>query len=284
MTAVPPGVDPSAGDAPDDDDGPASIPGLAVTDVSDPRPEVPTDDALSHEVESGTGALRLDLTRRLAAEALGTGLLVMAVVGSGIAASRLSTGDVGLQLLENAAATGAALVGLILMFGAVSGAHFNPVVSLLDRLLGTTTTRDTGLYVVAQVIGGCLGAMLANLMFDLPAITLSTHDRSSGALWLSELVATVTLLLLIQGCVRTGRAAVIPFAVGAWIGGAYFFTSSTSFANPAVTVARTLTDTFSGIAPSSAPMFVVVQLAAVGVAYPLVRLFYPHQQPDTEAT
>lgn len=250
--------------------------------VDDAASGVPSDAALAHEVESGTGTLRLDLTRRLAAEALGTGLLVMAVVGSGIAASRLSSGDVGLQLLENAAATAAALIGLILMFGAVSGAHFNPVVSLLDRLLGTTTTRDTGLYVVAQVIGGCLGAMLANLMFDLPAVELSTHDRSSGALWLSELVATVTLLLLIQGCVRTGRAAVIPFAVGAWIGGAYFFTSSTSFANPAVTVARTLTDTFSGIAPASAPMFIVVQFAAVAVAYPLVRLFYPkhHESPE----
>lgn len=174
------------------------------------------------------------------------------------------------------------------MFGAVSGAHFNPVVTILDRLLGTTTTKDTGLYVVAQVIGGCLGAMAANLMFDLPAVELSTHDRSSAALWLSELVATVTLLLLIQGCVRTGRAAVIPFAVGAWIGGAYFFTSSTSFANPAVTVARTLSDTFAGIAPASAPMFVLVQLAAVAVAYPLVRLFYPHPHPrphtDAEAT
>ena len=252
------------------------------TDV--PLTDVPSDEALSHEVESGTGALRLDLTRRLVAEGLGTGLLVMAVVGSGIAASRLSAGDVGLQLLENAAATAGALIGLILMFGAVSGAHFNPVVSILDRLLGTTTTRDTGLYVVAQVMGGCLGAMLANLMFDLPAVELSTHDRSSAALWLSELVATVTLLLLIQGCVRTGRAAVIPFAVGAWIGGAYFFTSSTSFANPAVTVARTLSDTFAGIAPSSAPMFILVQLAAVAVAYPLIRLFYPHPQSDTEAT
>lgn len=246
--------------------------------VDDVHRDVPTDAALSHEVESGTGALRLDLTRRLAAEALGTGLLVMAVVGSGIAASRLSSGDIGLQLLENAAATAGALIGLILMFGAVSGAHFNPVVSILDRLLGTTTTKDTGLYVVAQVVGGCLGAVLANLMFDLPAVELSTHERSSAALWLSELVATVTLLLLIQGCVRTGRAAVIPFAVGAWIGSAYFFTSSTSFANPAVTVARTLSDTFAGIAPSSAPMFVAVQLAAVAVAYPLVRLFYPHDR------
>ena len=239
--------------------------------------ELPTDAALAEEVETGTGGLRLDLTRRLAAEALGTGLLVMAVVGSGIAASRLSRGDVGLQLLENAAATTGALIGLILMFGAVSGAHFNPAVTLLDRALGTTSTRDTGLYVMAQVAGGCLGAVVANLMFELPAVELSTHDRSSAALWLSELVATVTLLLLIQGCVRTGRAAVVPFAVGAWIGGAYFFTSSTSFANPAVTVARTLSDTFAGIAPASAPAFVLVQLAAVGVAFALVRLLYPER-------
>ncbi len=240
-----------------------------------------TDAMLAQQVESGTGALRLDLTRRLAAEALGTALLVMAVVGSGIAASRLSSGDVGLQLLENAAATTGALIGLILMFGAVSGAHFNPVVSLLDRMLGTTTTRDTALYVVAQVAGGCLGAMLANVMFELPAVELSTHERSSGALWLSEVVATVTLLLLIQGCVRTGRSAAIPFAVGAWIGGAYWFTSSTSFANPAVTVSRGLSDTFAGIAPSSVPMFVAMQLLGAVIAFGLVRLFYPHVHDAT---
>jgi len=240
----------------------------------------PRDAALAHEVESGTGALRLDLTRRLAAEAIGTGLLVMAVVGSGIAASRLSSGDMGLQLLQNAAATAGALIGLILMFGAVSGAHFNPVVTLLDRMLGTTSTREPGLYMVAQVVGGCMGAMLANVMFELPVVELSTHDRSSGAFWLSEVVATVTLLLLIQGCVRTGRAAVIPFAVGAWIGRAYFFTSSTSFANPAVTVSRTLSDTFAGIAPSSAPMFVLMQLLGAVIAFGLVRLFYPHDHAD----
>jgi len=241
----------------------------------------PSDRELSVSVETGTGALRLDLTRRLAAEAFGTAMLIVAVIGSGIMASRLSSGDLGLQLLENALATAGALVGLILMFGAVSGAHFNPVVTLLDRLLGTTTTRDTGLYIVAQVVGGCLGTMLANLMFELPAIELSTTDRSSPALWLSEVVATVTLLLLIQGCVRTGRANVIPFAVGAWIGGAYWFTSSTSFANPAVTVARTLSDTFAGIAPSSAPMFVLMQLVGMVLAFGLVRLFYPHGHSET---
>lgn len=236
---------------------------------------------LATEVETGTGELRLDLTRRLTAEAFGTAMLIVAVVGSGIAASRLSTGDVGLQLLENAIATAGALVGLILMFGAVSGAHFNPVVTVLDRLLGTTTTRDAGLYVVAQVIGGCLGTMLANLMFELPAVNLSTRTRSSPALWLSEVVATVSLLLVIHGCVRTGRARAVPFAVGAWIGGAYWFTSSTSFANPAVTIARTLSDTFAGIAPASAPMFIAMQLVGMAIAFGLVRLFYPHPHAES---
>lgn len=241
----------------------------------------PDDEALAVAIETGTGELRLDLTRRLAAEAFGTGILLVAVVGSGIAASRLSAGDVGLQLLENAAATAAALIGLILMFGAVSGAHFNPVVSLLDRWLGTLTTRDTVLYMVAQTVGACLGTMLANLMFELPVVELSTTDRSSPALWVSEVVATVTLLLLIQGCVRTGRAAVVPFAVGVWIGGAYWFTSSTSFANPAVTVARTLSDSFAGIAPASAPMFIAMQLIGAVVAFGLVRLFYPHHSSES---
>jgi glycerol uptake facilitator-like aquaporin len=239
-----------------------------------------SDDDLTIETETGTGALGLDLTRRLAAEALGSAFLIVAVIGSGIMASRLSPSDVGLELLENAAATAGALIGLILMFGAVSGAHFNPVVTLTDRLLGTTTNRDTVLYVIAQTVGACFGAVVANLMFELPAINLSTKDRSSPALWLSEVVATIGLLLVIQGCVRTGRARAVPFAVGAWIGGAYFFTSSTSFANPAVTVARTLSDTFAGIAPSSAPMFIVMQLIGAGIAFGLVRLFYPHPQVE----
>jgi glycerol uptake facilitator-like aquaporin len=225
--------------------------------------------------ETGTGSVGLDLTRRLVAEGLGTGFLVVAVIGSGIMASRLSPNDTGLQLLENAAATAAALIGVILIFGALSGAHFNPAVTLVDRAFGSISTRDAGLYIAAQVVGGCVGAMLANLMFELPAIELSTKGRSSPALWLSEIIATVGLLLVIHGCVRTGRANVVAFAVGIWIGGAYWFTSSTSFANPAVTIARTLSDTFTGIEPSSAPMFILMQLVGAAIAYGLIRLLYP---------
>jgi glycerol uptake facilitator-like aquaporin len=242
-----------------------------------------SDEELALQPETGTGTLRLDLTRRLAAEAVGTGFLVMAVIGSGIMAQRLSPDDIGLQLLENSFATAGALVGLILMFGAVSGAHFNPVVTLTDRFFGTTSSRDACLYIPAQIVGGCLGAMLANLMFDLPAVDLSTRTRSSGALWLSEVIATVGLLLVIHGCVRTGRARVVPFAVAAWIAGAYWFTSSTSFANPAVTIARMLSDTFAGIRPSSVPMFVVMQLVGMVVAIGAIWLFFPRaheEHPD----
>jgi arsenate reductase len=236
----------------------------------------PTDAELALRVETGTGQLRLDLSRRLVAEALGTAFLIIAVIGSGIMASRLSPTDIGLQLLENAAATAGALIGLILMFGAVSGAHFNPIVTLVDRLLGTISTRDAGLYVIAQTIGGCVGTVIANLMFSLPAIEWSTRSRSAGALWLSEVVATIGLLLVIHGCVRTGRSEAVPFAVGVWIGGAYWFTSSTSFANPAVTIARTLSDTFAGIKPSSAPMFIAMQFVGAVLAHQLIRFIYPH--------
>jgi arsenate reductase len=238
---------------------------------------LPDDQQLDVEVETGTGALRLDLVRRLVAEALGTGFLIVAVIGSGIMASRLSPDDLGLQLLENAAATAGALIGLILMLGAVSGAHFNPVVTLVDRASGTLSTRDSIGYIAAQIVGGCLGAIVANLMFELPAIEWSTKERSSGALWLSEVVATVGLLLVIHGCVRSGRASVVAFAVGVWIGGAYFFTSSTSFANPAVTVARTMSDSFAGIKPSSAPMFIVMQLIGAAIAFVLIRFLYPQR-------
>lgn len=197
-------------------------------------------------------------------------------------ASRLSSGDLGLQLFENAAATAAALIGVILMFAAVSGAHFNPVVTLVDRVVGSVGTRDAVAYLVVQTIGACVGALLANVMFSLPAIELSTQRRSSGALWLSEAVATIGLLLVIHGCVRTGRAAVVPFAVGIWIGGAYWFTSSTSFANPSVTIARMLSDTFAGIAPRSVPMFVVMQLLGAAVAVPLILILYPHSEGTSE--
>jgi glycerol uptake facilitator-like aquaporin len=215
------------------------------------------------------------LTQRLVAEALGSAFLVVAVVGSGIMASRLSPDDIGLQLLENAAATAGALIALILAFGAVSGAHFNPVVTMVDRLLGSITTRHALAYSAAQVAGACLGAVVANLMFELPAVEWSTKDRSSAALWLSELVATVGLLLVIHGCVRNDRVSAVPYAVGVWIGGAYWFTSSTSFANPAVTMARTLSDSFAGIAPASVPMFVLMQLFGGAAAYALIRIVYP---------
>lgn len=226
----------------------------------------------------------VELARRLVAEALGTGLLIIAVVGSGIMASRLSPTDVGLQLLENAIATAGALVGLILMFGAVSGAHFNPIVTLVDRLFNTISTRDALLYAIAQTAGGCIGTLVANTMFELPTFQWSLKARSSGALWLSEVVATVGLLLVIHGCVRTGRQPVVPFAVGAWIGGAYWFTSSTSFANPAVTISRTLSNSFAGIRASSAPMFILMQLIGALIAYGLIRFLYPLKSQSVVAS
>ncbi len=206
------------------------------------------------------------LRRQALAEFLGTAFLVMAVVGSGIAAQRLSPGDTGLQLLENAAATAAALVAIIIMFGAVSGAHLNPVVTLAARMTGAVTTAEAGAYVAAQVVGGLVGVAVANLMYSLPALELSTTGRSAGGLWLGEVVATFGLVLLVGSLVRSGRTSVAPFAVAAYIGGAYFVTSSTSFANPAVTVARALTDTFAGIAWRSVPAFVLAQLVGAALA------------------
>ena len=226
--------------------------------------------------------MQRDLGRRALAEALGTALLVMAVIGSGIAAAKLSPGDVGLQLLENAAGTAAALVAIILAVGPVSGAHLNPVVTLATRAFGGLTNTEAASYIGAQVVGGAAGAVLANVMFSLPALELSTKARSSGALWASEAVATFGLLLVIFGVVRSGRASVAPFAVGAYIGGAYFFTSSTSFANPAVTLSRMLSDTFAGIAPSSVPAFVIAQLIGAGVAVAAIRALYP-SVPDVAA-
>lgn len=171
-----------------------------------------------------------DLARRASAEAVGTAFLVAAVVGSGIAAQRLSPGASGLQLLENSLATGAALVALILALGPISGAHFNPVVTLADRILGGTSTRDAGVYISAQIVGACIGTMVANLMFELPAVTMSTHERSASGMWLGEFVATFGLLMVILSVVRSGRTQMVAFAVGGYITAAYWFTSSTSFA------------------------------------------------------
>ena len=215
------------------------------------------------------------LWRRALAEGVGTAFLVCVVVGSGIAAERLSPGDVGLQLLENAVATAGGLVALILALGPVSGAHLNPVVTLADRWFGGLTTREALAYVPSQVAGGCIGAVVANVMFSTAAFQLSETSRAGTGLWTGEVVATVGLLLVVFGVARSGRATAAPFAVGGYIGSAYFFTSSTSFANPAVTVARTLSDTFAGIEPASAPAFLACQLAGLVVAVALIAALYP---------
>ncbi len=216
-----------------------------------------------------------DLARQALAEYLGTAFLVAVVVGSGIMAVRLSPHDVGLQLLENSFATAGGLAALILAFGSLSGAHFNPVVTLVDWRLGGVPTRTATWYVPAQVAGAISGAIVANLMFDLSAVEWSTKTRSGSGIWLAEVVATVGLLLVIFGSVRGGNARAVPFAVGAYIGGAYFFTSSTSFANPAVTVGRMFSDTFAGIRPSSAPGFIAAQLVGAVLAYGLIRFLFP---------
>ncbi|GAB3966230.1 MIP/aquaporin family protein [Actinoallomurus acanthiterrae] len=228
------------------------------------------------------------LARRALAEFLGTGLLVAVVVGSGIMAAQLSPHDVGLELLENAAATAAGLTVLILLFGPVSGAHFNPVVSITDWALGRKTAagllgRDLAVYVPAQIAGGIGGAVLANLMFALPAVSTASKDRSSGHLWLSEVVATAGLVALIFALARSDRARLAPAAVGAYIGAAYWFTSSTSFANPAVTIARAFSDTFAGIAPTSVTPFIAAQLAGGLIGTVLVLVLYPAAGSDTGA-
>jgi glycerol uptake facilitator-like aquaporin len=218
--------------------------------------------------------LTAPLGRRLLAEFLGSAFLAAVVIGSGIAAQQLSS-DPGLRLLENAAATAAGLFAIILMFGAISGGHFNPVVSLVDAALGRLARRDVLAYVPAQVAGCVAGAVVANGMFALAAVSVSAHHRASPAHLLAEVVATLGLVLVIFALLRTGRAAVAPAAVGAYIGAAYFFTSSTSFANPAITVGRIFSDTFAGIAPASAPAFVIAQLAGGAVALAALRILYP---------
>jgi glycerol uptake facilitator-like aquaporin len=225
---------------------------------------------------------RLSLPARCLGEALGTGMLVAAVVGSGIAAQQLSPDQIGLQLLENSTATALALVALIFTFGQVSGAHFNPVVSLAERLGGKLDNRAFGAYVAAQIAGGCLGAVAANVMFELPAVAWSTTDRASGAHALAEVVATFGLLIVIFGVVHSGRAGAVPVAVAGYIGAAYWFTSSTSFANPAVTLARTLSDTFAGIAPASAPLFIAAQLTGGLAAAGVARVLFPAPDPSLE--
>ncbi len=220
----------------------------------------------------GTDAL---LPRRAFAEFLGTAFLLAAVVGGGIAATRLSPDDTGLQLLESALTTGAVLAAAIAALGGISGAHLNPAVTLADRAVGGISNRGAVTYIVAQVAGAVVGVVVANLMFDLPAVELSTQAREGSHLWLAEAVATFGLVVVIFGAVRSGRASAVPFAVGTYIAGAHFFTSSTSFANPAVTVARTLSDTFAGIAPSSAGPFVVAELAGAALAVATIRVLFP---------
>jgi glycerol uptake facilitator-like aquaporin len=214
------------------------------------------------------------LARRLTAELTGTAFLVAGVVGSGIMAQRLSD-DPGLQLLQNTAATAGVLVALILALGPASGAHFNPVITLVDRAFGGLDTPTAVGYAVAQIAGAVLGAVVANVMFDLPAVEWSTTTRSAGNLWFAEGVATLGLVLVVFGVVRSGRGAVAAFAVAGYIAGAYWFTSSTSFANPAVTVGRAFSDTFAGIVPASVPMFVVAQVVGAAGAAGLVLVIHP---------
>lgn len=215
------------------------------------------------------------LWRRLVAEYLGSALLAAVVVGSGIAAQQLSPGQAGLELLQNALVTGAGLFAVILIFGPLSGAHFNPVVSFVDAAFGGIPWRDAAAYLPAQVAGCITGAIVANVMFSLDAVTLSTHHRATGPHLLSEVIATVGLVLVIFALARSDKTAYTPAAVGAYITAAYFFTSSTSFANPAITIGRMFSNTFAGIAPSSAPWFIGAQVVGGIAAVGLVVLLYP---------
>ena len=224
------------------------------------------------------------LPRRLLAEFLGSLLLAALVIGSGIAAQTLSPGATGLELFENAAATAAGLFAIILMFGPVSGGHFNPVVSFADAALGGISWRDATAYLPAQVAGCVAGAVTANLMFARAAVSISAKHRATPAHFLGEVVATAGLLLVIFALARTGRSRAAPAAVGAYIGAAYFFTSSTSFANPAITVGRMFSATFAGIAPSSAPAYVAAQIVGGAVGLLIIRLLYPRITPDQAAT
>ena len=228
-------------------------------------------------------AMTAPLPRRLFAELLGSAFLAALVIGSGIAAQTLSPGDVGLQLFENAAATAAGLFAIILMFGPVSGGHFNPAVSLADASFGGIDRRDALAYIPAQIAGCILGAITANAMFSLAAISISSHHRASPAHLFSEAIATGGLLLVIFALARTGRARTAPAAVGAYIGAAYFFTSSASFANPAISIGRMFSNTFAGIAPASVPTFILAQLVGAGCAILALRVLYPDVTADEAA-
>lgn len=225
----------------------------------------------------------IPLSRRLLAEFLGSAFLTATVIGSGIAAAQLSPGDVGLQLFENAAATATGLFTFILIFGPVSGAHFNPVVSLVDASFGGLRWRHAFAYIPAQIAGCIAGAVTANVMFALSAISISTHHRASPSHLFAEVIATLGLLLVIFSLARSRRGDLAAAAVGAYIGAAYFFTSSTSFANPAIDVGRMFSNTFAGIAPASVPSFIVLQLVGGAVAIGVIRTLYPDLSPDDAA-
>ncbi len=214
------------------------------------------------------------LLRKCVAELLGSAFLIATVIGSGIMATNL-TDDVALQLLCNTAATAGGLVALITAFGPVSGAHFNPVVTIADRVFGGLPTRDVPAYIVSQVLGMFVGVVVANLMFGLAAIDVSTKTRTGGGIWLGEIVATLGLLVVIFGVARSGRASLAPFVVAGYIAAAYFFTSSTSFANPAITLGRSLSDSFAGIAPSSVPGFLLAEFVGMGLAIVAIRIVFP---------
>ncbi|MDQ2813712.1 MAG: aquaporin family protein [Actinomycetota bacterium] len=219
------------------------------------------------------------LWQRLLAEFLGSAFLAAVVIGSGIVAQRLSPGDAGLELLENAAATAAGLYAIILMFGPVSGGHFNPVVSLADAVFGGLSWRDAAAYLPAQVAGCAGGAVVANLMFARAAVSISAKHRATPAHVLSEVVATLGLVVVIFALARSGRARTAPAAVGAYIGAAYFFSSSTSFANPAITIGRVFSATFAGIAPSSVPAYIGAQLIGGLLAIGVIKALYPGITP-----
>src|SRR5580692_6352511 len=233
--------------------------------------------------DGGVSSAPVPLRRRLIAEFLGSAFLAAVVIGSGIAAQRLSPGQTGLELLENAAVTAAGLFAIILMFGPVSGGHFNPVLSFVDAAFGGLSWRDAAAYLPAQVAGCTGGAVVANLMFALPAVSISAKHRATPAHFLSEVIATLGLMLVIFALARSGRSRSAPAAVGAYIGAAYFFTSSTSFANPAITIGRMFTGTFAGIAPSSVPSFIAAQVIGGVLAAGVIKALYPAIMPADAA-